>query len=375
MAHALILAALPSPSSNAIDIGPLSIRAYGLAIGIGVVLAVHIAQRRWEARGGDSADIASVAVWAVPAGLVGARLYHVVTDWHRFEGRWLHAFAVWEGGLGIPGGLVVGVATGVVVARRRGLPVAHLLDVVAPAIPVAQAVGRLGNWFNQELFGRPSDLPWALRIDPAHRPDGFADVATYHPTFLYEGLWNLALAGLLVYVGHRWRPRVGQLFVGYVAGYAAGRLWVEALRIDPATEIAGVRVNIWVSSAVLLAAVVVLVLRARTGPPGHRPTPPLDAVEQRGGTTTAPGALSCHEVAEVLQSFLDQEVDDGTAGQVEAHLEMCRRCGLEGDLYREIKDSLTRSAQPVPELTLWRLRRFGDELRTGSSGDPHGTGI
>ncbi len=269
MALALILASLPSPSSNAIELGPLSIRAYGLAIGIGVVLAVHIAQRRWEARGGDAADIASLAVWAVPAGLVGARLYHVVTDWHRFEGRRWHVFAVWEGGLGIPGGLLVGVVTGVVVARRRGLPVAGLLDVVAPAIPVAQAIGRLGNWFNQELFGRPSGLPWALQIDPQHRPDGFADVATFHPTFLYEGLWNLALAGLIVYIGRRWSPRPGQLFVGYVAGYAAGRLWVEALRIDPATEIAGLRVNILVSAVVLVAALSVLVFRARSNrPPG-----------------------------------------------------------------------------------------------------------
>lgn len=148
MATALIVTALPSHSSNSIDIGPLSFRAYGVAIGIGVVLTVHIAQRRWEARGGDAADIASLAVWAVPAGLVGARLCHVVTDWHRFGERWWHAFTVWEGGLGIPGGLLVGVVTGVVVARRRGLPVAGLLDVVGSAIPVAQAVGRLGNWFN-----------------------------------------------------------------------------------------------------------------------------------------------------------------------------------------------------------------------------------
>ncbi|MDZ7675329.1 MAG: prolipoprotein diacylglyceryl transferase [Acidimicrobiales bacterium] len=368
MAVALILAALPSPSTNAIDIGPLSIRAYGLAIAIGVALAIHIAQRRWEARGGDAADIASLAIWAVPAGLVGARLYHVVTDWHRFEGRWWHAFAVWEGGLGIPGGLLVGVATGVVVARRRGLPVAGLLDVVAPAIPVAQAVGRLGNWFNQELFGRPSDLPWALRIDPQHRPDGLADVVTYHPTFLYEGLWNLALAGLLVYVGRRWRPRPGQLFVGYVAGYAAGRLWVEALRIDPATEIAGVRVNIWVSSAVLVVALVVLVLRSRAGPVGVAPGPV-------GAEAEPPGAASCHEVARVLHAFLDREVDEGMAERVVAHLEMCRHCGLEADVYREIKASLSRSAPVVSELTLRRLRHFGEELGAGASGSPQGTGI
>lgn len=314
--------------------------------------------------GGEAADIASLAVWAVPAGLVGARLYHVVTDWHRFEGRWWHAFAVWEGGLGIPGGLLVGVVTGVVVARRRGLPVAGLLDVVAPAIPVAQAVGRLGNWFNQELFGRPSDLPWALRIDPQHRPEGFADVTTYHPTFLYEALWNLALAGLLVYVGRRWRPRPGQLFVGYVAGYAAGRLWVEALRIDPATEIAGVRVNIWVSSAVLLAALAVLVIRSRVVSPGSV-----------GAEAEQPGTPSCQEVSRMLQSVLDRQVDEGTAERVAAHLEMCRHCGLEADVYREIKASLSRSTPAVSELALRRLRHFGEQLSAGASGSPHGTGI
>jgi len=260
-----VLAAIPSPSSKAIEIGPLDLRAYGIAIGLGAVVAVWIAQRRWSARGGDPDDIASIAVWAIPAGLVGARLYHVATDYRRFQGRWLEAFAVWEGGLGIPGGIVVGVLVGVVVARRRQLPAAALLDVVAPALPVAQAIGRLGNWFNQELFGRPTDLPWALRIDEAHRPAGLEDVALYHPTFLYEALWNLALAALLVWIGRRWDPRPGQLFAGYVAGYAVGRFWVEALRIDPATEILGTRVNLWVSGSVFVVALAILAIRARSG--------------------------------------------------------------------------------------------------------------
>ena len=354
MPAALILAAIPSRSSNAIEVDPLSFRAYGLAIGIAVVLAVHIAQRRWQAHGGEPADIASVALWAVPAGLIGARLYHVITDWHRFEGRGWRIFAVWEGGLGIPGGLLVGVMTGAVVARRRGLPVAGLLDAVAPAIPVAQAVGRFGDWFNQELFGRPSDLPWALRIDPQHRPEGLADVATYHPTFLYEGLWNLALAAALVYIGMRWRPHPGQLFVGYVAGYAVGRLWVEALRIDPATEIFGVRVNTWVSSAVLVSAVVVLLVRNRAD---------------------ATGALSCQQVASVLQSFLDQEIDPGSIERIEDHLEQCRRCGMEAEVYREIKESLARSTPAVHELTLRRLRHFGEDLGARVGGHPQGSGV
>jgi prolipoprotein diacylglyceryl transferase len=251
-----ILASIPSPSDNSIKIGPLELRAYGLSIALGVIAAVWIARRRWAARGGDPDDISRIALWAVLAGLIGARLYHVITDHQRFEGRWLHVFAVWEGGLGIPGGLIAGVLTGAYVAHRRGLPVSQLLDVVAPALPVAQAIGRLGNWFNQELFGRPTDLPWGLEIDPAHRPAGYLNVATFHPTFLYEALWNLALAGGLV-LWERRHPggRPGRLFAMYVAGYAVGRAWVEALRIDPATRLFGVRWNIWMSAIAFFAAV------------------------------------------------------------------------------------------------------------------------
>ncbi len=266
----MLQAAIPSPSVDAIDVGPLSFNLYGMAIALGAYLAVVIAQRRWAARGGDPADVVAIVTWALPAGLIGARAYHVLTDWDRFEGRRHEVLFLWEGGLGIPGGLLAGTVVGVLVVRRRGLPVADLLDVAAPALPVAQAVGRLGNWFNQELYGRATDLPWALRIDPEHRPAGMEDVATYHPTFLYEGLWNLALAGLLVLVDRRRVLRPGNLFVGYVLGYALGRLWVEALRIDPATTIAGLRVNTWVSLVVAAVALVVLARRQRRAPVEQR---------------------------------------------------------------------------------------------------------
>jgi prolipoprotein diacylglyceryl transferase len=269
---ATLFASLPSPPGKSIHIGPLELRAYGLAIALGVVAAVAIAQRRWRRAGGDPADIGSLATWAVPAGLVGARAYHVLTDWQRFRGRWLEVFAIWQGGLGIPGGLVAGVLVGAWIAHRRGLPVARLLDAVAPAIPVAQAIGRLGNWFNQELFGGPTDLPWGVEIDAGRRPDRFADSETFHPTFLYEALWNLALAGVLIWLGRRFRLRDGQLFTLYVAGYAVGRLWVEALRIDPASQLLGLRVNIWTSGIAIVCAVVVLVVRGiRPGTPSsHR---------------------------------------------------------------------------------------------------------
>lgn len=260
----LLLASIPSPPENSIGIGPLQLRAYGLAIAIGAFVAIEIARRRWAAGGEDPDDVVEVAKWAIPAGLIGARLYHVVTDWHRFDDAPLDIVKVWEGGLGIPGGILGGVLAGVAVARRRGYDLGRLMDAAAPAIPVAQAIGRLGNWFNQELFGEPTDLPWGLEIDPEHRPEGFQDVETFHPTFLYEALWNLALAGLLVVLGRHLRLRPGQLFVLYVGGYALGRLWVEALRIDPATTVAGVRVNIWVSGITVLVAAVVFVWRRRT---------------------------------------------------------------------------------------------------------------
>lgn len=263
---ASLLASIPSPPGESIGIGPLQLRAYGLAIAVGVLVAVWIAQRRYARRGGDPEALTAIAMWAVPMGLVGARLYHVVTDYQRFQGRWWRVVEVWEGGLGIPGGLLAGVITGVVVARRRGLDVGALLDAVGPAIPIAQAIGRLGNWFNQELYGRASDLPWAVRIDPEHRPEGLEHVATYHPTFLYEALWNVALAALLVRLDRTGRLRRGQLFVLYVGGYALGRLWVEALRIDPANEILGLRVNIWTSLVALAAAAAVFVIGWRRQP-------------------------------------------------------------------------------------------------------------
>ena len=275
-----MFSSIPSPTFNHLDLGPLSVNLYGLMIALGAIAGIGIAQRRWAARGGDPEDIATIATWALPAGLVGARLYHVITDWYRFEGRWLDVFAIWEGGLGIPGGLVAGAAVGAWVAHRRNLPVLQLLDIAAPAIPIAQAIGRLGNWFNQELFGGPTDLPWGLRIDPMHRPAGLAPVETYHPTFLYEALGNLTLAALLVFVAERrLRLRPGQLFTAYVAGYAALRFVVESVRIDPASEILGWRVNLWVSAITFVGAAVIIVVRHRTREPeaDARPAEELDA--------------------------------------------------------------------------------------------------
>ncbi|MBL8775121.1 MAG: prolipoprotein diacylglyceryl transferase [Acidimicrobiales bacterium] len=261
-----LLAAIPSPSSNEIVLGPLHLRAYGLMIALGVIAAVELARRRWRARGHDPDEISGMALWAVPAGLIGARLYHVMTDWQRFEGRWIDAVKVWEGGLGIPGGIALGALAGVLYARHKKMPLGDLADTVAPALPLAQAIGRLGNWFNQELFGGPTSLPWGLEIDVAHRPDRYLATETFHPTFLYEGLWNLALMTLLILIDRKRVLRPGSLFWVYVGGYFTGRLWVEAMRIDPASLIWGVRVNIWMSLVAIVFSVTVVAIRGRRRP-------------------------------------------------------------------------------------------------------------
>ena len=264
-----LFGALPSPSANSLSIGPLELRAYGLMIALGALTAVAWSRRRHAARGGDPEDMSTIALWAVPAGLVGSRLYHVATDWRSFQGRWEDVPALWQGGLGIPGGLMAGVTVGVLVARRRGLSMAGAMDVMVPTIPVAQAIGRWGNWFNQEVFGRPTDLPWALEIDAAHRPSGYSEAATFHPTFLYEGLWNVALAVFLVRIERRGVLRPGYLVGLWVFGYGLGRLWVEALRVDQASLIVGVRVNTWMAlAAIAVGAVVTWTGRTAKSPAG-----------------------------------------------------------------------------------------------------------
>ena len=257
-----MLASIPSPSSNAIHFGPFQLRAYGLMIAIGVVAAVWLANRRWIAAGGDPDDMSKIAIVAVPCGIVGARLYHVMTDWRRFTHDPLKAFAIWQGGLGIWGAIAAGALGAIWVARRRGIPIGPLADAIAPALPLAQAFGRLGNWFNQELFGKPTTLPWGLRIDLAHRPPGFEQYATFHPTFLYEALWCLVLCVALIAIGKRWGDKLqpGSLFWLYVAGYTFVRFFIERIRIDFASRLFGLRINEWVSAVVFLAAVTILVI-------------------------------------------------------------------------------------------------------------------
>lgn len=254
------LAALPSPPSGSLELGPLRLNAYGLMIALGAVAATWLVGRRLEARTwGTRDDASSIAIWAVPAGVVGARLYHVITDWDRFDGRFVDVFKIWKGGLGIWGGLVLGTIVGLWVARRRNLPLDRMLTIVAPALPLAQAIGRWGNWFNQELFGRPTTLPWGLEIDDRNLPRGYESGTLFHPTFLYESLGCLLLVVVLTQIDRRTSLRPGRLFLIYTAGYSLLRFFVEGLRIDPARSAGGLRLNQWVSLVVLAASIVLLV--------------------------------------------------------------------------------------------------------------------
>jgi prolipoprotein diacylglyceryl transferase len=247
------LGSIPSPSFDGFHIGPFDIRVYGICYVLAVLAAVAVTTRRGEAQGGSRAMVQECALWGFPAGIIGGRLYFLATSWNEVPDHWWGPLAVWKGGLGIWGGIAGGVAVGVWRLHRAGVDIPRFLDAAAPGLLVAQAIGRVGNWFNQELFGKPTSLPWGLRIDPEHRPDRYLDSATFHPTFLYEIVWNLALAAALVWLGKRREVRPPGLFALYVAGYSAFRIFEELLRVDPAHHVLGLRINFFL--AVALTAV------------------------------------------------------------------------------------------------------------------------
>jgi prolipoprotein diacylglyceryl transferase len=247
------LGAIPSPSTNVIDIGPLELHVYGLCYAVAVVVAIAIVQRRWEAQGGSRELVYDVALWAFPAGLVGGRLYYLATTPGDSFDTWWGPFAVWEGGLGIWGGIALGTLVGLWRVRRAGADLPRFMDATAPALLVAQSIGRVGNYFNQELFGRPTDLPWGLEIDPDNRPERYLADATFQPTFLYEIIWNLLLAAALVWLGRHRTIRPPGLFALYVAGYCAFRIVEELLRVDPAAHVLGLRWNLVLAIAGTLA--------------------------------------------------------------------------------------------------------------------------
>jgi prolipoprotein diacylglyceryl transferase len=275
-------AAMPSPSFNGIHIGPFDLRMYGLMYVLAVVAAVAITTRRWEAQGGSRELVQEVALWGFPAGLIGGRLYFLATSWNEVPDHWWGPLAVWKGGLGIWGGIALGTLVGVCRLRRAGADIARFLDAAAPALLVAQAIGRVGNHFNQELFGRPTDLPWALEISPAHRPDRYLTSPVFHPTFLYELIWNLTLAAALVWLGHHRRVKAPGLFALYVAGYSAFRILEELLRVDPAHHVLGLRLNFFVAGTLTAAGLLWFFRSQRHGPHADerpQPTPLTSTVE------------------------------------------------------------------------------------------------
>jgi prolipoprotein diacylglyceryl transferase len=284
---------IPSPSQGIWYLGPMPIRGYALCIIVGIVAAIWIGERRWVARGGRPGDVSDLAVWAVPFGLVGGRLYHVLTDHDLYFGEGKHpieALYIWRGGLGVWGAIALGALGVYLGARRKGIRVLPMLDALAPGVLVAQALGRWGNWFNQELFGKPTDLPWGLEIDPDKRPVGYEQYATFHPTFLYECLWNLGAFGLVIWADRRFRLGHGRVVALYVMAYTAGRGWIEMLRIDDVElkDVGGLRFNVWTSIVLFVAAAVYFVVSSRLRPgreeqvyePGREPAdtdPEVDA--------------------------------------------------------------------------------------------------
>ena len=310
---ATIPAGIPSPSSSVWYIGPIPIRAYALCILTGVFVAVWWSDRRYRARGGEPEVVLDVAIVAVPAGIIGARIYHVLSSPEAYfgpNGDLALIPQVWLGGLGIWGGIAGGVLAGVLLLRHRGLRVAPLADAVAPALLVAQAIGRLGNWFNQELYGAPTTLPWGLQIDDAHLPAGstYPPGTLFHPTFLYEALWNLAGAALVVWIGRRMLARRGltggRLLWVYLMVYTAGRVWIEMLRIDEAETILGLRLNVWTSIVIFLVGAIGLAISSRR---------PLSGAIERSGLETQKGDAEEDDASEEDSPEGTSPVESGAA--------------------------------------------------------------
>ena len=274
------LAYIPSPSISYFTIGPVTIRFYALCILAGIIAAVWITTKRWQRYGGTFDQVFDITIVAVPSGIVGARLYHIVTTPERFfgpDGNWVEMFKIWNGGLGIWGGIALGALGAWAWCRHKHYPMALLADAIAPGLLVAQAIGRLGNWFNQELYGAPTTLPWGLKLNTNGTAIGSTEQCydgqtcptgtLFHPTFLYEMIWNLIGAALIVWIGSKAIKalKAGALFAIYVMWYTAGRTWIEMLRIDFAHTFLGVRINVWVSMVVFVLAAVALVLIMQRG--------------------------------------------------------------------------------------------------------------
>ncbi|MBV8348694.1 MAG: prolipoprotein diacylglyceryl transferase, partial [Mycolicibacterium sp.] len=329
------LAYIPSPPQGVWHLGPVPIRAYALFIIAGIIVALIIGDRRWVARGGEPGVIYDIALWAVPFGLIGGRLYHVMTDWRTYFGQggagFVAALKIWDGGLGIWGAVALGGVGAWIACRRRGIPLPAFGDAIAPGIVLAQAIGRLGNYFNQELYGRPTTMPWGLEIFYRRDPSGVIDVhsldgvstgqvaAVVHPTFLYELIWNVLVFAALIYIDRRFKIGHGRLFAMYVAGYCVGRFWVELMRSDPATHIAGIRINSFTSTFVFIAAVVYIMVapKGREAPEALRGKPEQPEEEESVATKVAK-ELTAVGAASGVVAAATVVADENKAGADEA---------------------------------------------------------
>lgn len=271
------VAAIPSPSRGVYYLGAVPLHAYGFVMAVAILVAARIGRREWVRRGHDANEFSDLVAWIVVAGILGARIYHVVSDYQLFVDRPLRVVQIWNGGLSIWGAVAGGAVAVAVLARRRHLDVLDLVDSIAPGLVLGQAIGRWGNWFNQELFGEPTSLPWGLLIDPAHRPRGYEQFATFHPTFLYESLWAILVFVVLIWMDRRLKLAKGQVCAAYIALYTAGRFVLENMRIDPAHTIGPMRLNAWVSLGLFLFGVAWFVWLGRRNP--------YDRTVLRPGTT------------------------------------------------------------------------------------------
>ncbi|WP_410651572.1 prolipoprotein diacylglyceryl transferase [Amycolatopsis sp. cmx-4-54] len=328
-ASAAFLATIPSPDQGVWHIGPVPIRAYALCIIAGIIVAIWLGERRWVNRGGTKGTVIDIAVFAVPFGLVGGRLYHVITDNQLYFGEGknpLDALKIWDGGLGIWGAIALGAVGALIACRRKGIPLPAMADALAPGIVIAQAIGRVGNYFNQELYGAHTDLPWGLEIYQRYNPTNPDDFlngiaighvplpdSPVHPTFLYELIWNLGVALLIIWADKKFRLGHGRVFALYVAGYTAGRFWIEMMRTDTANHIFGLRVNVWTSILLFAAAIVYFVLAAKRGPREAPETLWSKDVPREDSSAADPSAEETHaEVAAAPDTVRDSAADKAT---------------------------------------------------------------
>jgi prolipoprotein diacylglyceryl transferase len=326
------LAYIPSPPQGVWHLGPLPVRAYALCIIVGIIAAIWLGERRYRARGGPAGTVVDIAVWAVPFGLVGGRLYHVATDWWRYFGAGknpVDALKIWDGGLGIPGAIALGALGAWFACRRKGVPLPFAADAIAPGIAFAQAIGRIGNYFNQELYGGPTKLPWGLeifqRVDPGTGvPDNLNGVAInstplsiVHPTFLYELIWDVLIGVMVIVLDRRLRLGHGRAFALYVAGYAFGRFWIELVRTDQATMVFGVRINVWIMTLLFIAGVLYYVLARSRGQREDPATFPVAVLESTEDETedepeTGPGEETAPEEEKAEDQDDEVKATDGS---------------------------------------------------------------